>query len=127
MIPYFDENIGSRIPRALKLLKLRVIPGVSKRYGGGQDDIDYLRRAGQRGWLAISANKHMLDVKEERDAIISEKVGIVFTTEGQMHRPKLMLLLLRKWDWFEAIDREEKRPFAFYLYPSSRIRKIELS
>jgi hypothetical protein len=127
LIPYFDENMGSRIPSALKTLGLKVIPGVKKRYGGGQDDIDYLKRAGQKRWLAISANKHMLDVKEERNTIISEKVGIVFVTEGQMHRPKLMLLLLKKWDWFEVIDKEEERPFAFYLYPSGKIRKRELS
>jgi hypothetical protein len=127
LIPYFDENMGSRIPAALKTLGLKVIPGVKKRYGGGQDDIDYLKRAGQKRWLAISANKHMLDVKEERNTIISERVSIVFVTEGQMRRPKLMLLLLKKWDWFEVIDKEEQRPFAFYLYPSGKIRKIELS
>ena len=125
MIPYFDENMGSRIPAALKMLRLKVISSITKQ--GGQDDIDYLKRAGQKGWLAISANKHMLDVQEERNTIISEKVGIVFVTEGQMSRPKLMLLLLKKWDWFEVIEKEEERPFAFYLYPSGKIRKIELS
>ena len=125
MIPYFDENMGYRIPSALKLLRLKVIPGVKKEQGGGQDDIAYLKRAGQKGWLAISANKHMLDVQSERDTIISEKVGIVFITDGQMKRPDLMLLLLKKWDWFETIDKEEQRPFAFYLYPSGRTRKIK--
>jgi len=119
--------MGSRIPAALKTLGFKVIPGVKKRYGGGQDDIDYLKRAGQKRWLAISANKHMLDVKEERATIISEKVGIVFVTEGQMHRPQLMLLLLKKWGWLEVIDKAEERPFAFYLYPSGKIRQIELS
>jgi hypothetical protein len=119
--------MGSKIPAALKTLGLKAIPGVKKRYGGGQDDIDYLKRAGHKGWLAISANKHMLDVEEERSTIILEKVGIVFVTEGQMHRRELMLLLLKKWDWFEAIDRDEQRPFAYYLYPSGKIRKIGLS
>ena len=99
MIPYFDENMGGSVPRALKILGLRAIPGVSKRYGAGQDDIEYLGRAGQRNWLAISANKHMLDVQEERNTILTEQVGIVFMTDGQMKRPALMLLLLKKWQW----------------------------
>ncbi len=119
--------MGDRVPRALKTLGLKVIPGVSKRYGGGQNDIEYLKRTGQKCWLAISANKDMLNVQEERDTIILERVGIVFITDGQMNRPDLMLLLLKKWKWFEAIDREELHPFAFCLYPSGRIRKIGLS
>jgi hypothetical protein len=127
LIPYFDENMGDRIPRALKLLGLQAIPGVSKRYGGGQVDTAYLKRAAQRGWLAISANKHMLDVEAERDTILREHVGIVFITDGQMTRPALMLLLLRKWEWFAAIDNEEVRPFVFYLYPSGRTRRLALS
>ena len=127
MIPYFDENMGDRIPKALKILGLRVVPGTSKRYGVGQSDIEYLKRASSKGWLAISANKHMLDVREERETIIVGGVGIVFITNGQMRRPDLMLLLLKKWAWFETIDREEPRPFAYYLYPSGRIRKINLN
>ena len=127
MIPYFDENMGERIPKALKLLGLKAIPGVSKRYGGGQADTEYLRRAAQKGWLAISANKHMLDVQAERDTLLNEQVGIVFVTDGQMARPALMLLLLKKWEWFAIIDDAEVRPFAFYLYPSGRTRKLELS
>ena len=127
MIPYFDENMGIKIPEALKLLGLKVIPGVSKRYGAGQKDIDYLKRSGQRGWLAISANKRMLEIQVEKETIIKEKVGIVFVTDGHMSRPALMLLLLKKWGWFEQIDANEKHPFAYYLYPQGRTRKIPLS
>jgi hypothetical protein len=127
LIPYFDENLGINIPRALKLLNLPAIPGASKRYGAGQVDIDYLKRAGQKGWLAISANKRMLEVPDERDTIINEKVGIVFLTDGNMLRPALMLLLLRKWSWFEEIDANEERPFVYYLYPYGKKRNISLS
>jgi hypothetical protein len=126
VIPYFDENIGSNIPAALKLLGLRAIPGTSKKYGVGQDDQAYLKRAGQKGWLAVSANKRMLEVEDERETIISEKVGIVFLTDGQMRRPSLMLLLLRKWEWLEELDADETRPFAYYLYPYGRVRRVNL-
>ena len=127
MIPYFDENLGTKIPQALKLLGLRVIPGASKRYGAGQVDIDYLKRAGQKGWLAISANKRMLEVPDEKEAIINHEVGIVFLTDSHMSRPALMLLLLRKWAWLTEIDTNELRPFAYYLYPYGKVRKVSLS
>ena len=127
MTPYFDENIGNRIPSAFKILGLKVIAGVSKKYGRGQGDIEYLKRTGRKGWLAISADKNMLEAQNEREAIISERAGIVFITDGHIKRPSLMLLLLKKWSWLETIDEEEQRPFAFYLYPSGRIRKVELN
>jgi hypothetical protein len=127
LIPYFDENVGSKIPDALKLLGLKAIPGVSKRYGQGQNDINYLERAGQKGWLAISANKRMLDVTNEKETIINKKIGIVFLTDGNMKRPDLMLLLLKKWKWLEEIDSSDTRPFAYLLFPYGRVRKIFLN
>ena len=84
MIPYFDENMGSRIPAALKTLGLKAIPGVKKQYGGGQGDIDYLTRAGQKDWLAISANKRMLDVQEQITPSSKQSLFVhcVFSREG---------------------------------------------
>ena len=65
MIPYFDEDVGSKVPKALKILGLRAILGCTKRGGKGQNDIEYLTRVGQKGWLAISINKEMLNVQRE--------------------------------------------------------------
>ena len=69
----------------------------------------------------------MLEVPDEKDAIINHKVGIVFLTDSHMSRPDLMLLLLRKWAWLTEIDTDELRPFAYYLYPYGKVRKMPLS
>lgn len=123
MILYFDEDVGTRVPKALKLVGLKVVGAVSS--GAiSEPDIQWLGRIGEKGWLGLSCNKNMLDVPEEKDSIIYNSVGIVFITSGNLHPKDKLLLILRKWQWLEAIDLGVNRPFAFYLYPSGQIRKV---
>ncbi|MFC1976895.1 hypothetical protein ACFLWS_01300 [Chloroflexota bacterium] len=77
MILYSDEDVGTKVPRALKLVGLRAVSAVSKG-AVSEPDIQWLERVGIKGWLGISCNKAMLNVPEERDAIIDNEVGIVF-------------------------------------------------
>lgn len=118
-----DENVGTKVPKALKLVGLRVI-SLADSFGLGKDDVEWLSEVGKRGWLAFSCNKKMLDVPWERDTIIAEKVGIVFLTSGQEYLPRILRLLLNKWEWLEHIDQTTPRPFAYYLYPYGRTRKM---
>lgn len=123
MILYADENVGTRVPKALKLVSLQAISAISKG-GVGEPDIQWLERVGKKGWLGLSCNKNILDVPEERDAIIKNKVGIVFLSSGNLHPKDILTIVLRKWHWLETIDESERRPFAFYLYPSGQLRKM---
>ena len=124
MILLCDEDIGTRIPRALKLVRLKVVSLADSSFGLHKPDVEWLKAVGQRGWLAFSCNKRMLNVPEERDTIIAEKVGIVFLTSGQEYLQQVLRLLLNKWKWLEYIDQTTPRPFAYYIYPYGRTRKV---
>ncbi len=123
MILYCDEDVGTKVPRALKLVGLRAISAVSRK-AVSEPDIQWLDRAGNKGWLGLSCNKDILNVPEEHDAIINNNVGIVFFTTGNIHPKDKLLLILRKWHWLEMIDEKESRPFAFYLYRTGQTRKV---
>lgn len=123
MILYCDEDVGTRVPRALKLVGLRAIPAVSKG-AKSEPDIQWLARLGKKGWLGLSCNKDILNVPEEYDVIINDKIGIVFFSTGNIHPKDKLLLILRKWHWLETIDETESRPFAFYLYLTRQPRKV---
>ncbi len=120
MILFCDEDIGTKVPDALHLVGYQTF---SMRQKGwlSREDTDWLTKAGQSGWLAFSSNKRMLKVIREREAIIREKVGIVFLTSGEEYLPKVLRLLLAKWSWLELINDTELRPFAFFLYPNGRV------
>jgi len=86
----------------------------------GVDDDKWLRTAGRKGWLVFSANKKMLLVPHERQAIIDHKVGIVFLTSGVEHNRRVLWLLLHRWQWLLDWHQLEPRPFARFLTPDGR-------
>ncbi len=122
MILLCDEDIGTRVPDALRLVGYKTVSMKQKGWLS-KEDTDWLTKAGQSGWLAFSSNRRMLTVPHERATIIREKVGIVFLTSGDEHPPKVLWLLLVKWPWLEFINDTEPRPFAFFLYPNGRYQR----
>lgn len=125
MILLCDEDVGIKVPKALKLVGIKNVKSMADSgFGLGKDDVEWLTNVGKRGWLAFSCNKKMLDVPQERDTIIAEKVGIVFLTSGQEYLQQVLRLLLNKWKWLEHIDQTTPRPFAYFLYPYGRTRKV---
>lgn len=123
MILYSDEDVGTRVPNALKLVGCSVVSAVSKR-AVSEPDVQWLERVRKKGWLGLSCNKNILRVPEERDAIISNKVGIVFINEEALHPKDKLLLLLRKWEWMKDVDSSEERPFAYFLYTNGSAKKV---
>ncbi len=124
MILFFDENLGTKIPSALRGVGLRNVKWFNRAFPTGAEDEVWLEKAGQNGWLVISGNKHMLDVPHERDVIVREKVGIVVLMGEQAKSPDVLALLLRKQKWLEQINAETEKPFAFYLFPSGRTKRV---
>ena len=120
MILLCDEDIGTGVPRALTAVgyDARSLMGMS---WGGLPDEFWLTKAGQLMWLVFSCNKKMLKVAEERNAIVRERVGIIFLTTGEEHPPTVLLQLLKKWSDLELLWNTTTRPFARFLSPNNRL------
>ena len=125
MILFCDEDIGTNIPKALHLVGYQA-KSINMQGWRSKPDTEWLTDVGTRGWLAFSSNKRMLQVHDERETIIREKVGIVFLSNGEEHLHKVLWLLLVKWAWLEKIDIEIPRPFAFVISPKGRIKRETL-
>lgn len=121
MILLCDENVGVGIPTALTAVALdaRALVRVGWK---GQKDREWLARAGQLEWLVFSYNKKQLLVPGERQAIVDNRVGIIYLTNGEEKPAKVLGLLLRKWDALELLDNTEQRPFARFLSPNGYLR-----
>jgi len=123
VILFCDEDVGTRVPRALSLIGLPVVT-MADREWRGKNDIEWLTAVGREGLLVFSCNKRILNVPLQRETLIAEKVGIVFLTSGQERLHQVLQLLLTKWEWLEEIDAAVERPFAYYLYPSGSTRRV---
>lgn len=120
MILLCDEDVGTGVPKALKLV------GLESRYLhqlglAGKPDTEWLAKAGQNEWLVFSYNKKILKVPSEREAIIHNKIGIIFLTNGTEYTRTVLRLLLAKWDTFELLWSTVERPFVRFLSPNGRL------
>lgn len=120
MILLCDENVGTGIPKALRLV------GYQAKYLyqlglAGRPDTEWLTVAGQNGWLVFSYDKKMLKVPSERETIIREKVGIIFLTSGTEHTAAVLKLLLSKWATLGLLWDTSRRPFVRFLSPNGRM------
>ena len=120
MTLFCDEDVGTKVPRALHLVGCDALSLVDVGWGG-RPDIWWLELAGRKGWLTLSCNKKQLRVPEERRAIRENGVGIVYLTTGEEQLPKVLRLLLTKWEVLSKLDAEEARPFARFLSPNGRL------
>ena len=120
MILLCDEDIGTGVPDALHAVGYDAHSMVGMGWQG-RPDVGWLALAGQAGMLVLSCNKKMLAVPSERQAIIDNKVGIVFQTTGEERPARVLLTLLRKWADLELLDSTEPRPFARFLSPNGRL------
>lgn len=120
MVLVFDEDCGTGIPKALWLIGYATHNFVELGWSG-KKDVEWLPWVGQNGWLLFSYNKKQLEVPTERNAIIDNRVGVVYLTSGEESAPKVLLLLLKKWGALELLDDGIERPFARFLHPNGHI------
>ena len=113
-----DEDVGTAVPGALSSVGCDATSMQSLGWRG-RPDAEWLPDAAAEGYLVFSRNKRMLLIPDERDAIVENGLGIVFLTSGRETPRNMLLLLLKRWDWLEEIDRLPK-PFVYFLSPSNR-------
>ncbi|MCY3923048.1 MAG: hypothetical protein OXG27_11740 [Chloroflexi bacterium] len=119
MIVFFDRDIGTGVPKALRLvgfreqvrwleLQYQSVPGG----GGVVGDDQWIELVGNRGWLAVSENVRILDNPDERNLIREHNAGLVFLRAAKLKNADVLAFMLRRMKWFEELD-SKARPFAF--------------
>lgn len=96
----------------------------------GKPDLEWLPWVGKAQWLLFSCNKKQLIVPSECQAIIENKVGVIYLTNGEEYPAKVLRLLLTKWDTLKLLWDTTERPFARFIHPNGKItskyRNLEL-
>lgn len=130
---FFDEDCGTRVPRALKDIGLPVadIAYPTSSAAGplpkGTSDSDWLKWVGNNGYLAISRNVRIMRKPDERAALLSAAAGAVFIDAGQEPVWKLLRRILDRFEWCIEIDRSERRPFAYRLRMTGNAERFDFA
>lgn len=125
---FFDEDAGTRVAEALRVLDVATVEYISnrRRIKKGTRDEDWLPVVGREGFLLLSCNIGILEAEAQRNLLIRENVGVVFLP-GQATRLQVLRLIVSKWEWLNSIHEHEPRPFAYVMALSGRVRPVRLS
>lgn len=99
----------------------------ARRPGHHVDDIEWLYRVGENGWLAITRDLSILTRDEERAALIAAKARVVFLDAGNAPRRALAEFVIRRIDWLRRIYRETPPPFAYVTTLDGPPSRVDLS
>ena len=124
---FFDEDTGRGVPDALRAVDINC-EYVSKKFpiATGTPDEIWIPYAGKKGLLVFSCNKAILDAEAQRQLWKDNNVGGVFLTSGQEKKADVLLLILRRLQWFREIHENTQRPFAYTTTIHGRWKRLGL-
>lgn len=111
---FFDEDNGTGIPKALKLLRPPDLAAVefpsndrSSFWWKGTPDIQWLPWAGATGHFVVSQNSKILETPHEFELIVAHQVRILFILNGQASSWNVFRTLQARWSWL--IEQDHRR------------------
>ena len=130
---FWDKNIGTSIPEALRLLNP---PSVSIMYyleeypGSGavseEGDHHWLRDVGVKGWFVISKDRRITRRPAELLTLREYSVGYFFFSQANEPRWETFRCFVRAFDQIMAIASSEPRPFAFRINWDGSLTRVAI-
>lgn len=115
---FFDENIGYRVPKALRLVNVGDVDYLTEWFGiegkpaQGVRDEDWIPAIGS-SHLVITLDQRLLRRPNQRKLLADYGVGLICVTSAHAPSKEMLLFVLRRLDRLEQLDSDTPRPFAF--------------
>ncbi len=114
MIFFFDRNIGTAIPSALRLLELPVqIEAHQDHFDQDERDDVWLSAVGSQGWIVIAQDYKFHEIEAELEALKQHNVGCFYVWGSEASKWETMRTFARAYDRIVREAQRAIRPFAF--------------
>lgn len=124
---FFDRNLGTAIPRALKELRAPVtVESHQTHFREDLDDPSWLREVGFYGWFVVTQDYKLHLRPDELDAIKQYEVGCFYLWGATATKWESFRVLARAFDNILAAAQQTERPFIFDVLPDGSLQRIEL-
>ena len=128
MILFFDRNIGTGIPKALQLLRMRdsEIQYHQAFFSMATEDDRWLERVGEWGWIVIGQDYKFHLLPNELYSIKQHSVGAFYLAGAELPAWETMRIFARAYD--KIIDAVERTslPFVFWIDRNGRLTQLSL-
>lgn len=140
---YFDRNVGTRLPEALRLVQLKevvhhhtpriqlglpVVGGRTKLFDDQEQDDTWLRFVGERNWLVLTQDRkfHRSGYENELSAIKQYRVGCFYLWGAEVPTWDKLRTFCRAFDHIVQAARDTPRPFIFDVARSGVLKPIPI-
>ena len=123
---YFDKNIGSRLPKALRAMD----PPFDIRWHSGEKfspelaDDEWLAKAGQNGWVVLTQDWKFHIRENELEAIKQHSVKCIYLPGANEHRWTTYTRFIRSHLRLIEFATQEAAPFIFDLKKNGQIKRV---
>ncbi len=94
-----DRCLGKSFDRAIRVLGFPILTLADAFDGRSEDveDVEWIRLAGERGWLCLTQNPRIWGVKHEREAILEAGTRVFTLANGNYIADAKGVLFGRRW------------------------------
>lgn len=128
---FFDENVGSGVPRALRLVRVEDVHYLTEMFSTdgrpaqGIQDEDWIPEIGS-SFLVLSRDIKLLRRPAQRELLAENAVGIICITDAYASPRDMLAFVLRRMSRLEEIDKTTSRPFAFRVSLRGAFHRVNL-
>ncbi len=121
---YIDENMPPQLAESLNILQIALnakngsniqVVSITKEFGRGVKDEDWIPLAGQEKSIVITQDYRIQTTRHQRDLFQKHGLGMFFISAPKkgMSFWEMTKLLINRWEDILKIIRKNKTPFAF--------------
>ena len=128
MILFFDKNIGTTIPKALKKLK----PPFQVEYHQihfPKEELDdkWLPIVGKNNWTVIGHDRKFHERENELEAIQKYNIGCFYLWGAEATKWEKMKVFFKACEKIIQMDASTPRPFVYSIQKNGNLKQIKLA
>ena len=132
MVLFWDKNLGKKIPKALKTLKLGIdieyyreqFPQKDKEPENGDDF--WMKPIGENGWAVTTQDYELHKKKNELFALKQYSLGCFYIWGGTATRWEIMRCFAKAYDRILEADANTPKPYVYRILKNGTLKQIEL-
>ncbi|MHB1414845.1 MAG: PIN-like domain-containing protein [Chloroflexota bacterium] len=124
MILFFDRNMGTRIPQALRLLRVPVDVRYHQQYyaQNAQDD-DWLADCGAYGWVVIGKDYKFHKLPNELATLRLYEVGAFYLNAANLPTWEMVRIFARAYDRLILAAETTPKPFVYWIHANGLLKQ----
>ena len=125
MILFFDRNIGTGIPKALRLLDLPVqIEAHQDHFAQNEPDDVWLPTVASWGWIVVAQDYKFHVLEAELEALKQHNIGCFYLWGAESPKWQTMRAFLRGLENVLRVAEKSPRPFAYRIEKHGAVNEV---